>query len=59
MAAIGEKQVKITLKDKNTIVWKPDEWDEHSIEGNCFVLKKDGIRVGIYNMDVVSHIVIP
>ena len=51
------KQIKITLKDKNTIVWKSGEWDEHSIEGNCFVLKKDGIRVGIYNMDVVSHVV--
>ena len=52
-----DSQIKITLKDKNAIVWKSGEWDDHSIEGNCFVLKKDGIMVGIYNMDVVSHIV--
>lgn len=52
-------QIKITMKDKNVIVWKTGEWDDYSIESNCFVLKKGGIMVGIYNMDVVSHIVVP
>lgn len=50
--------IKITLKDKNVIVWKSGEMDDYSVEGNCFVLKKDGKMVGIYNMDVVSYIVV-
>lgn len=58
MSEMGNKQVRITLKDKNTIVWDTGEWDEHAIESNCFVLKKDNRMVGIYNMDVVSHIVV-
>lgn len=50
--------IKITLKDKNVIVWKSGEMDDYSVEGNCFVLKKDDKMVGIYNMDVVSYIVV-
>lgn len=34
------------------------EWDDYDYNGTVFVVKKDGVWVGIYNMDYVVSVVV-
>lgn len=49
-----EEEVKMNIvikfKDRSTVVWKENSWDDYCYEGSVFVVKKDGAWIGIYNM---------
>lgn len=52
--------IKICFKDGGTSVWKADEgdWDDYMSDGKFFIIKKNEINVGYYNLDCVMCIVI-
>lgn len=52
--------IEIFLKGGHTAVWEANkgEWDDYSYNGSAFIVKKDGVWVGIYNMDCVHSIIV-
>lgn len=49
------KDIVITLRDGDIIIWSENEYDDYSYEGSVFVVIRNNEWVGIYNMkDVVS-----
>ncbi len=52
--------IEISLKGGHTAIWEASkgEWDDYSYNGSAFIVKKDGVWVGIYNMDVVHSIIV-
>lgn len=54
------KIIEIAFKDGQSAVWEADknEWDDYSYDGSVFIIKKNGVWVGIYNMDCVRSIVV-
>ena len=52
------EKIIITMKSSTEAVWNKGEWDDYHYDGKCFVIKKDGSWVGIYNMDCVISIVV-
>lgn len=49
------KDIVITLRDGDIIIWSENEYDDYSYEGTVFVVIRDNEWVGIYNMrSVVS-----
>lgn len=52
--------IEISFKDGHVAVWEASkgEWDDYSYNGAAFIVKKDGVWVGIYNMDVVHSIIV-
>ena len=51
--------IEISLKDGHTAVWEANkgEWDAYSYNGSAFIIKKDSVWVGIYDMDVVRSVI--
>lgn len=52
------EKIIITMKNSTEAIWDKNEWDDYHYDGNCFVIKKDGSWVGIYNMDCVICVVV-
>lgn len=52
--------IEISFKGGHTVYWEADkgEWDDYSYNGSAFIIKKDGVWVGIYNMDCVLSIIV-
>lgn len=52
--------IEIAFKDGNAAVWEASkgEWDDYAYDGRMFIVVKDGIRVGFYNVDCISNIII-
>ncbi len=46
----------ITLTNNEQIIWRSDEWDDYSYEDKVFVVIKNGVWKGIYNMNFVKHV---
>lgn len=40
--------------------WEADkgEWDDYAYDGTMFIIVKDGVRVGFYNVDCIESIII-
>lgn len=45
--------IEIVLKNGQFVCWEGDkkEWDNYAYDGKCFIIKRNGTLVGIYNMD--------
>ncbi len=51
-------KIHIVLKNGMSVVWESAEWDDYSYDGKCFIIKKGGEWIGIYNMDAVISVVV-
>ena len=54
------KTIEIAFKSGHTDIWEADkgEWNDYDYDGKAFIIKKDGVLVGIYNMDCVLGVVV-
>lgn len=52
--------IEIGFKDGNEAVWEASkgEWDDYAYDGTMFIIVKDGVRVGFYNIDCIQCIII-
>lgn len=52
--------IEVTFKNGRSAVWKADkgEWDDYVYDGSAFIIKKNGILVGIYSMSSVICVVV-
>lgn len=52
--------IEIAFKDGNEAIWEASkgEWDDYAYDGATFIVVKDGVRVGFYNMDCVHSIIV-
>ena len=54
------EKIVVTLKNSVAATWEASkgEWDDYAYDGKCFVIKKDGKMVGLYNMDAIISVVV-
>lgn len=52
------KNIKIAMKNSRQVVWEKGEWDDYLYDGKFFIVKKDNVLVGFYNLDKVVSIVV-
>ena len=54
------KKITITMKDDYFAFWEEGEWDDfyYDKNGRFFIVKKQDVFVGFYNLDCVKTIVI-
>lgn len=59
-AVKGYSKIEVTFKNGHSAVWEAEkgDWDDYTYEGPVFAIKKNGVWVGIYNMDCVFSIVV-
>lgn len=52
--------IEITLRNGHSIVLSSEkgEWDDYAYDGTVFVVKKDGVWVGIYNIADIFSVVV-
>jgi len=48
----------IAMKNSTQVVWEKAEWDDYLYDGKYFIIKKNGVWVGFYNLDKVVSIVV-
>lgn len=52
--------IEVTFKNGHSAVWEANkgEWDDYAYDGAAFIIKKDGMWVGIYNMSHIISVVV-
>lgn len=50
--------ITITMKNGNVVTWEKSEFTDYAYDGKMFIVVKDHVRVGFYNVDNVISIVI-
>lgn len=50
--------IKIAMKNSKQVVWEKDEWDDYIYDGKFFIIKKNNVLVGFYNLDKVISIIV-
>lgn len=50
--------IQITLNNGVCDEWKKEQYTDYMYDGKCFIIIKDGLWIGFYNMDSVRKIVI-
>lgn len=50
--------IKIIMTNSEEVKWTGDKWDNYLYDGKYFIIKKDGVWVGMYNLDYVISIVV-
>lgn len=50
--------IKIIMTNSEEVKWTGDKWDDYLYYGKYFIIKKDGVWVGMYNLDYVISIVV-
>lgn len=50
--------ITITMKNETFAKWEKGEWDDYCYDGKCFIVVKERVRVGFYNVDEIKSIVI-
>jgi len=52
--------IEISLKGGHSATWEADkdEWDDYCYDGKVFIIKKNGMWVGLYNMDCVLSVIV-
>ncbi|MEG2354259.1 MAG: hypothetical protein RSB70_06475 [Clostridium sp.] len=52
------KEICISFKNGRTCIWEDnkDGWDDYEYDKKCFIIKKNGIYIGIYNFDSIASI---
>lgn len=50
--------ITIIMKDGKYAEWEKDEWDDYTYDGKFFIVMKDHIYVGFYNLDEVRTIIV-
>ncbi len=53
-----DKAITITLSSSKKVIWTNDKYDNYKLVDGCFVLVKNGIYVGIYNMKYVVSVTV-
>lgn len=49
-------KIIIVMKDDEIIEWEQDDWNDYEYDKKCFIIKKDGVYLGIYNIDCIKYI---
>ena len=52
------KLIKIVMKNGDEIKWKHDTWDDYRYDGKFFIVIKNGIWLGYYNLDNIISIIV-
>ena len=52
------KNIKIAMKNSKQVVWEKGEWDDYLYDGKFFIVKKNNVWVGFYNLDKVVSIIV-
>lgn len=50
--------INITLKNGNVVTWKESEYTDYAYDGKMFIVVKEHVRVGFYNVDNIISIVV-
>lgn len=50
--------IKIIMTNSEEVKWTGDKWDDYLYDGKYFIIKKDGVWVGMYNLAYVISIVV-
>lgn len=50
--------IRITMINSEEVEWSSTKWDDYLYDGKYFIIKKDGVWVGMYNLDYVISIVV-
>lgn len=50
--------IRIKMVNSEEVEWTVDKWDDYLYDGKYFIIKKDGVWVGMYNLDYVISIVV-
>lgn len=50
--------ITITAKGGTEAKWESDEYTDYYYDGKCFIVIKDNIKVGFYNIDCIKSIII-
>lgn len=50
--------IKIKMKSGALVEWKENEFTDYAYDGKMFIIVKNHIRVGFYNVDNIISIVI-
>lgn len=50
--------ITITMKNDNYATWEKSEWDDYNYDGKFFIITKNKVWVGFYNLDCVKSIII-
>lgn len=51
-------KIEITMKNGNVATWNKDEFTDYAYDEKMFIVVKDHIRVGFYNVDEIYSIVV-
>ena len=51
-------QTIIIVMQSDVAVWRKDTWDGYLYDGKFFIVKKDGVSIGFYNLDKVVSIIV-
>lgn len=50
--------IKIVMSNSEEVKWTKEEWDDYVYDGKYFIIKRNGQRVGMYNLDYVISIIV-
>ena len=50
--------IKIIMTNSEEVKWTGDKWDDYLYDGKYFIIKKDGVWVGMYHLDYVFSLVV-
>lgn len=50
--------IKIVMINSEEIKWTSNDWDDYMYDGKYFIIKKNGVWVGMYNLDYVISIIV-
>ena len=50
--------IKILMSNSDEIKWTAEQWDDYKYDGKFFIIIKNDLWVGFYNLDKVVSIVI-
>lgn len=50
--------IVIIMKDGRYAEWEKGSWNDYTYDGKCFIVMKDGVYIGFYNIDEVRSIVV-
>lgn len=50
--------IKIAMENSKQVVWQKGEWDDYLYDGKFFIVKKNNVWVGFYNLNKVISIIV-
>ena len=50
--------INIRMDNGDKIKWIEGTWNDYMYDDKFFIIRKEGIRVGLYNLDFIVSIVI-